>query len=181
MRSPAASAQCHLLWDHWGRFRYSGAAQAARFCDCNTGRLAPCRYKGSGIGLAPCRSKQIALGEWPRQCRSDTHAARTEHVASRPPVRLGTIASFAVCHPRDGCRRQQPRTRTAVFARHLRPGLLERPRAFHQPARVAGPTRQRRRNGRVAQRFRSRPIPAGPVEERPRVTCIARQADRTFF
>ena len=26
----------------------SGAAQAARFSDCNTGRLAPCRYKVSG-------------------------------------------------------------------------------------------------------------------------------------
>ena len=36
----------------WGRF-VSGAARAARFSDCNTGRLAPCRYKVSGIGLAP--------------------------------------------------------------------------------------------------------------------------------
>ena len=34
----------------------SGAAQAARFSDCNTGLLAPCRYKVSGIGLAPFRS-----------------------------------------------------------------------------------------------------------------------------
>ena len=29
----------------------SEAAQAARFSDCNTGRLAPCRYKVSGVGL----------------------------------------------------------------------------------------------------------------------------------
>ncbi len=30
----------------------SGAGQAARFSDCHTGRLAPCRYKVSGIALA---------------------------------------------------------------------------------------------------------------------------------
>ena len=33
-----------------GAFCVSGAAQAARFSDCNTGRLAPHRYKVSGIG-----------------------------------------------------------------------------------------------------------------------------------
>jgi hypothetical protein len=31
----------------------SGAAQAARFFDGNTGRLAPCRYKVSGIAPTP--------------------------------------------------------------------------------------------------------------------------------
>ncbi len=36
----------------WGRF-VSGAARAARFSDCNTGRLAPCRYKVSGSRPAP--------------------------------------------------------------------------------------------------------------------------------
>jgi len=30
----------------------SGAARAARFSDCNAGRLAPCRYNVSGIGEA---------------------------------------------------------------------------------------------------------------------------------
>jgi hypothetical protein len=39
----------------------SGAAQAARFSDGNTGRLAPCRYKVSGIGLAPFRSQPTIL------------------------------------------------------------------------------------------------------------------------
>jgi eukaryotic-like serine/threonine-protein kinase len=33
-----------------GGILVSGAAQAARFSECNTGRLAPCRYKVSGIG-----------------------------------------------------------------------------------------------------------------------------------
>ena len=33
-----------------GAFFVSGAAQAARFSACNTGRLAPCRYKVSGFG-----------------------------------------------------------------------------------------------------------------------------------
>jgi tetratricopeptide (TPR) repeat protein len=34
-------------------FFVSGAARAARFSDCNTGRLAPYRYKVSGIGPSP--------------------------------------------------------------------------------------------------------------------------------
>jgi hypothetical protein len=43
----------------------SGAAQAARSCDGNTGRLAPCRYKVSGIGRKPLTTHGFSLDNAP--------------------------------------------------------------------------------------------------------------------
>jgi hypothetical protein len=42
-----------LTWEALGAFFLAERAQAARFSDGNTGRLAPCRYKVSGIGRKP--------------------------------------------------------------------------------------------------------------------------------
>ena len=96
-------------------------------------------------GVSQCR--RTACPPWSRRRRSTASVCR---VAAAPSD---------VCDSRDHRRRQQPRARPPIPARHLRPGLLGQARRLRRPARMARRAGQRRGHERMDRRLRSRPHP----------------------
>ena len=81
-----------LILGPLGAFFVSGAAQAARFSDCNTGRLAPCRYKVSAIGREPLEAESSQVQKAPVGA---TGVAK-RHEPRRLRVRKTTVWDYVI-------------------------------------------------------------------------------------